>query len=130
MNRAEFDVLKGVVQKRRGPKTRYSVTEAAFDYINTGDGDRHAKAYAERIMKAKEMLLATEGKTVALANMHADINNVVTDNVFEAAIESIESGDKPTKIALKHGCHSASVYNFIKRIESAKEDYDALLEII
>jgi hypothetical protein len=130
MNRNEFEVLKKVVQKRRGPKTRYSVVEAAFEYLNTEKGDRHARRYAERIVEAKFKLLETEGETINLANMHANLNGSVTDVVFDAAIESIETGLNPTRVALQHGCYSASVYNFIKCIKSAKDDYNALIEVV
>ncbi len=129
MQRAEFNVLCNIVKKRRGPKTRNEIIELAFQMQETGKGPRAAKRFLDRILKTRDMLSESNGDIIELANMHADINGAVTDEVFDAAIESVTNNTPATKTALEHGCYSASVYNFIKCIKSAKADYDAWSEV-
>jgi hypothetical protein len=129
MKRDEFDVLCAIVKKKRGPKTRPSVIEDAYFLKQTGEGNRDARRFLDRIETTREMLEQSEGDLVALANSHADSNGAVADAVFDAAIDSILKSLPATKTAVEHGCYSASVYNFIKCIKSAKQDYDDWKEV-
>jgi hypothetical protein len=131
MNRNEFDALTSVIKSGRGPKTRLAIIEKAFRKIsdpgmkiNRGDA-QEVKGFIDRLFSIRKDLVKTGGDIYKLARLHVTMNGAATANVVRATMECLETGDSPSKVALKNRCHSSSVYKLVERVNKLKSNYDA-----